>query len=81
MLAEDATDTIRLDQFMKLAGLAKSGGEAKHMVQNGEAQVNGELETRRSRKLRDGDIVSVHDRTVKVRLDSRATQGGGGWET
>jgi len=49
---------IRLDQFLKLMGWVQSGGEAKHLIQDGQVQVNGEQETRRSKKLRVGDRVA-----------------------
>ncbi len=52
-------DSIQLDQFLKLNGVVASGGEAKHLVKSGEVKVNGEVETRRGRKLRVGDTVSV----------------------
>lgn len=52
--------TIQLDQFLKLRGVVQSGGEAKHLIQNGEVMVNGEVETRRGRKLESGDNIAVH---------------------
>jgi len=58
--------TIRLDQFMKLAGLAPTGGQAKLLIQAGEVSVNGAVETHRSRKLVAGDKVTLHGRTVVV---------------
>ena len=45
---------ITLDALMKAAGLAGTGGEAKVRIQGGEVKVNGEVETRRGRKLRGG---------------------------
>jgi ribosome-associated protein len=48
---------IRLDQFLKISGLSGTGGQAKQLIQEGEVLVNGELETRRRRKLVTGDIV------------------------
>ncbi|MBC7236714.1 MAG: RNA-binding S4 domain-containing protein [Chloroflexi bacterium] len=60
--------TIRLDQFMKLVGLARSGGQAKHLIQGGEVRVNGEVETHRSRKLRPGDRVQFGPYEVVVEL-------------
>lgn len=60
--------TIRLDQFMKLVGLAKSGGEAKHLIQGGQVLVNGVVETRRSKKLHPGDRVTLGERTAVVQL-------------
>ena len=52
-------DAIRLGQFLKLANLVESGGEAKPLVADGEVTVNGEVETRRGRQLRVGDVVVV----------------------
>ena len=45
---------LRLDQFLKLTGAAESGGQGKALVQAGKVKVNGEVETRRGRKLRVG---------------------------
>ena len=69
---EKPTDTIRLDQFMKLAGLAPSGGWAKYAIQHGSVKVNGRVETRRSSKVSEGDVVTVGDQSVEVRLGDRA---------
>ncbi|WP_130838450.1 RNA-binding S4 domain-containing protein [Lachnoclostridium sp. Marseille-P6806] len=51
-------DFIKLGQAMKLAGFSESGSEAKEDIENGCVAVNGEIETRRGRKLRDGDVFS-----------------------
>ena len=51
--------TLRLDQFLKLSGIAESGGQAKLLIQSGEVQVNGKVETRRRRKLAVGDVVEI----------------------
>ena len=54
-----ADQPIRLDQFIKLKGLAETGGQAKVMIQGGQVRVNGEVETRRGRQLQPGDRVEV----------------------
>lgn len=54
-------DSIRLGQFLKLAGLADSGADARTLLDEGEVTVNGELEQRRGRQLRKGDVVEVDD--------------------
>jgi ribosome-associated protein len=64
---------ITLGQFLKLAGLAASGGEAKSLVGEGRAWVNGATETRRGRKLQPGDVVEVDGRMAEVVAES----GGG----
>jgi ribosome-associated protein len=48
---------LRLDQFLKLEGLADTGGMAKVAIQNGDVELNGEVETRRGKKLQIGDRV------------------------
>ena len=58
--------TIRLGQLLKLAGLAESGGDARELIQDGEARVNGEVETRRGRQLHAGDVVTVAGEAVRV---------------
>lgn len=60
---------IRLDQLLKREGLAGTGGQAKWLIQDGQVEVNGEVETRRGRKLRQGDRVVVDGRTLLVSLD------------
>jgi ribosome-associated protein len=54
-------DSIRLGQFLKLAGLADSGADARTLLEEGEVTVNGEPEHRRGRQLRRGDVVAVDD--------------------
>ena len=50
---------IKLDQFLKLAQIVESGGQAKALIQSGQVKVNNEVETRRGRKLHPGDTVEV----------------------
>ena len=57
---------IKLDQFLKLLGIASTGGQAKHMILDGIVKVNGILETRRGRKLVTGDKVTVENQTFEV---------------
>ncbi|SDH24279.1 ribosome-associated protein [Vibrio xiamenensis] len=50
------TQPIELYKVMKLANLVSGGGEAKHAISEGYVAVNGELETRKRRKMYDGDF-------------------------
>ena len=59
---------IKLDSFMKWQNLAETGGQAKLLIQNGEVRVNGKIETRRGRKLVNGDKVSFKGKTLTVTL-------------
>lgn len=60
---------IKLDQFLKLAGVVETGGQAKVMIQTGQVNVNGAVETRRGRKLRVGDVVEVNGETMVVQWE------------
>ena len=60
------SEFIKLDAFLKLSGLAETGGEAKLMVADGEVLVNGEVCTQRGKKLRPGDTVSFGGETLEV---------------
>lgn len=53
------TEYIKLDQFLKYVGIAENGVHAKYLIQDGEVLVNGEIETRRGKKLRTGDSVEI----------------------
>ncbi len=57
---------VPLGAFVKLAGVASTGGHAKLMVQEGEVRVNGAVETRRGCKLVAGDVVGVAGREFRV---------------
>ncbi len=63
----DLPPGITLGQALKAANVAGTGGEAKVLIQAGEVRVNGEVETRRGRKLRRGDVVEVGDEKLGVR--------------
>lgn len=53
------TEYIKLQDLLKFACVASTGGEAKIMVQEGEVKVNGEVCTMRGKKIRPGDDVEV----------------------
>ena len=57
---------IKLGQAMKLANLVSSGVEAKMVIQDGEVKVNGEVDTRRGRKLYPQDVFEYQGQQVIV---------------
>ena len=59
-------EMIRLGQFLKLADLIDTGGEGKILIASGDVIVNGEVDTRRGRQLRPGDVVEVLGRSARV---------------
>ena len=63
----DSEPTIDLAQFLKTCGV-ETGGQAKHLIQGGEILLNGKVETRRRKKLRVGDEVTLFDDVFIVGL-------------
>ena len=63
----DVKDYIQLQQILKKEDIVGSGGEAKMIIQDGFVKVNGEVETRRGRKLYSGDIVEVEGKKIVVK--------------
>ncbi|XCP85527.1 RNA-binding S4 domain-containing protein [Roseburia hominis] len=57
---------IKLGQAIKAAGLVSSGVEAKQVIVDGLVKVNGEVDTRRGRKLYEGDVVSFDGEEIKI---------------
>lgn len=57
---------IKLGQALKAAGLVSSGVEAKMAIQDGQVRVNNETDTRRGRKLYDGDVISFGADVVRI---------------
>ena len=68
---EITTEYIKLQDLLKFAAVASTGGEAKLMVQEGEVQVNGEVCTMRGKKIRPSDDVLVDGQHYTVRYADR----------
>ncbi len=62
------TEYIKLQDLLKLSGLAETGGMAKIFIQNGEVSVNGEVCTMRGKKLRGGDYAEYDGVKVVVEV-------------
>lgn len=62
----DAPQLPTLAQLLKHQGLVGTGGEAKVRIQAGEVIVNGEVETRRGRRLRPGDVIEFGDTILEL---------------
>lgn len=60
------TEFIKLDQFLKLTGIASTGGHAKILIKEGNINVNGEVNTMRGKKLRKDDTVEIDGNTFKI---------------
>lgn len=64
---EITTEYIKLQDLLKFAAIASTGGEAKLMVQEGEVRLNGEVCTQRGRKIRPGDDVLARGQHYTVK--------------
>ena len=69
MLDAAGNEYIKLDQFLKLAGVVETGGEAKQLILSGQVMVNRVIETRRGRKLYHGDMVTIDDEEMVVQVE------------
>lgn len=60
------TEYITLGQFLKLADIIKSGGEAKLFLAQNQVLIDGELDNRRGRKLRGGEVVEIDGEKFEI---------------
>ncbi|MBL4623245.1 MAG: RNA-binding S4 domain-containing protein [Immundisolibacteraceae bacterium] len=66
---EISREPIELYKLLKMEGLVASGGEAKLVISDGEVRVNGQVETRKRKKVVSGDIISFGDESFRVLLN------------
>ena len=59
-------DFIKLGQAMKLVGMVGSGVDAKMLIQDGQVEVNGEVEYQRGKKLHEGDVITFNGESVQI---------------
>jgi ribosome-associated protein len=62
----EGEEFILLQALLKVSGLCDSGGEAKAAITSGKVTVDGEVEIRRGKKIRSGQIVSFAGQTIKI---------------
>jgi ribosome-associated protein len=67
---EITKEPVELYKILKFEGLVQSGGEAKMAIANGHVVVNGEVETRKRRKIVDGDRIEFSNVTLKIHFAS-----------
>ena len=64
---ELTSEFIELNQLLKVAGLVDSGGAGKHMVDSGVVSVDGKKESRKTAKIRAGQVVTVGKVRITVK--------------
>ena len=67
-IVELTQDAVPLYKVLKFEGLANSGSDAKLLIDEGQVTVNGEGETQRRKKIRDGDVIQLGDEILQVTL-------------
>jgi len=65
---EITSEPVELYKILKFEGLVASGGEAKQVIADGEVRVNGEIETRKRKKIVTGDIIEFSDDIMRIQL-------------
>ncbi len=61
-------EPVELYKILKFEGLVSSGGEAKSVIDDGLVKLNGDIETRRRKKIISGDVIEFNNETFKVQL-------------
>ncbi|WP_439106135.1 RNA-binding S4 domain-containing protein [Congregibacter sp.] len=67
-IIEISREPVELYKILKFEGLVTTGGEAKLLIGDGQVLVNGEIETRRRRKMLNGDIIEFRSETLQLQL-------------
>ena len=65
---------VEVNQLLKLVGVVDSGGAGKNMVASGAVKVDGKAESRKTAKIRAGQVVSLGD--VRITVVAGASEGG-----
>ena len=63
-------ETVELYKILKLEGMTNTGGEAKLLIGDGQVTVNGETETRRRRKMLNGDVIGFRGDQFHLQLST-----------
>lgn len=63
-------EPVELYKILKFEGLTSSGGEAKLLIGDGQVTVNGEVETRRRRKMVGGDVIGFRGEELQLKLET-----------
>ena len=67
-IVEITREPVELYKILKFEGLVTTGGEAKLLIGDGQVTVNGEVETRRRRKMVDGDVIEFRGERLQLQL-------------
>jgi len=65
-VVEIEEEPIELYKILKFENMVQSGGEAKFVIAEGLVRVNGEIETRKRKKIVSGDIIEFEEETIRI---------------
>jgi len=65
---ELSTDYIELIKLLKLLSICESGADAKIMVEEGLVVSNGEVEFRKRKKVRKGDLIFIEEQDTQIKI-------------
>lgn len=66
IIAELESEFVELYKILKFEGLSESGGRAKQAIADGQVSVNGQVETRKRKKIRAGDHIDFVDHHIEI---------------
>jgi ribosome-associated protein len=67
-VVEISKEPVELYKILKFEGMVSSGGQAKLVIADGHVLVNGEIETRKRKKIVSGDIIEFGQEKVQIKL-------------
>jgi len=67
-VVEITKEPVELYKILKFEGMVNSGGQAKSVIEEGLVTLNGNVETQKRKKIMSGDVISLWDETIQVRL-------------
>ena len=70
-VVEITSEPVELYKILKFEGMASSGGEAKSVIADGQVLVNGEIETRKRKKIVSGDIIEFGQEKIRIQAISK----------
>ena len=68
---EITKEPVELYKILKFEGMASSGGQAKLVIEQGLVSVNGEVETRKRKKIISGDVIDYASEKIKIKYTGK----------
>ena len=65
---EITKEPVELYKILKFEGMVNSGGQAKSVIEEGLVTLNGKVETQKRKKIVSGDVITLWDETIQIRL-------------